>query len=152
MSTLGLLLATILTSPVAASHQAPHGGALVELGGHRAHLELVLDPETGVLRATMLDHEARQPRRLAQPALDLKIRRVRDPAGAFRTLDAFELQLLPVQNPATGEVAGDSSVFAVQSDRLLGAHDFEGLLRWIEVDEVRYRVVRFDYPRGRESP
>ncbi|MBK7495896.1 MAG: hypothetical protein IPI28_11060 [Candidatus Omnitrophica bacterium] len=36
-------------------HAAPHGGTMVALGDHMAHLELVLDSQNGTLTAYILD-------------------------------------------------------------------------------------------------
>lgn len=81
-------------------HTAPHGGLLIEVGDHQFNVELVLDRETGRIAAYILDGHAENFVRIAQPAIEL---RLREPAQS--------LVLQPVANPATGETVGNTSQF-----------------------------------------
>jgi hypothetical protein len=54
-------------------HHAPHDGTLVELGEEFAHLELVLNAQTGTLTVYVLDGEAEQSVRIAQPEIELTV-------------------------------------------------------------------------------
>lgn len=82
------------------AHTAPHGGLLVEVGDHQFNVELVLDRETGRVTAYILDGHAENFVRIAQPAIEL---RLREPARG--------LMLQAVANPATGETVGSTSQF-----------------------------------------
>jgi hypothetical protein len=76
----------------------------VELGEEFAHVELVLDRNAGRLTAYVLDGEAEQPVRVAQPGLTLLC--PVSPGTADRSFD-----LLAVASVLTGEKSGDTSEF-----------------------------------------
>src|SRR5579863_247145 len=59
--------------------KGPHGGALVAIGEDDAHLEIVLDVETGKLTAYVLDGEAEKPISIKQAKLQLAL--TLEPAG-----------------------------------------------------------------------
>jgi hypothetical protein len=116
-------------------HEAPHGGVLVELGEHFAHLEVVLDASTGGLTIYMLDAEAEQSIRIAQSALSLTLE---DPA-----LPDQVFTLAPVVSALTGETAGDSSQFAAVIAELQGAARVAGRVREIAVKGQPFHDVTF---------
>lgn len=141
-----LLLATACQAPAPAhddhdhghhKHQAPHGGALIVLGEEDAHLELVLDSESGTLTAYVLDSEAEQAIRLARPELIVEV-------------EGKPLQLAAQASELSGEKVGDSSEFRSQSPLLIGLSRFQGSLPEIEVQGRRYEKITFKYPEGNE--
>jgi len=123
-------------------HEAPHGGTLLVFGDEVAHLELVLERDTGELRAYVLDGAAQRGVPVSQPTLELE---VAPPRG-----DPFPLQLEAVENVLTGEVVGRSSEFGGRSERLVGLQTFGGVLRGLEVKGRVFRDVRFRFPEGNE--
>jgi len=123
-------------------HEAPHGGTLVMLGDHVGHVELVLDSESGVLTAYVLDGEAEHPVRIAMPGLSLEI----SPPSA----EPFSLELVGVADPLSGETIGDTSVFRVEDERLKGLAVFKGELRTIEIRGIRLDRAAFSFPEGNE--
>lgn len=123
-------------------HTAPHGGTLVVLGDEFAHLELVLDAETGKLTAYVLDGEAENPIRLEQEEIEMKI-------GAGGK-DYLALKLKAVPSVLTGETAGDSSEFSVQSDRLKGIERFGAVITSITIKGKKFEGVEFGFPEGNE--
>ncbi len=124
-------------------HVAPHGGTLIALGDELAHLELVLDPETGELTAYVLDGEAQRGVAVEQPALGIDVQ----PGSGGR----FAVALAPVANVLTGETPGNTSQFAGRSDRLKGLRRFRGEIRRLEVKGQRFERVSFRFPEGNEA-
>jgi hypothetical protein len=122
-------------------HTAPHGGALVELGEEFAHLEIVLAASTGSLTAYVLDGEAEQAVRLAQPGIELVV--MKDGAPV-------KLTLQPVANELTGERAGDTSQFTVTSPDLRQVARFEGRIQSVNIRGQAFRDVSFRFPEGSE--
>jgi len=122
--------------PPVHEHQAPHKGALVELGDEAAHVELTFDSATGKVTAYVLDGEAENPVRIVQDALHLSLRA---PA-------AIELDLSAVANPLTGEKVGDTSQFEGTSEMLVGATSFAGALKTITARGVKFDDAPVAYP------
>ena len=150
---LSLILMTALATGVSAhgdahynghehEHTAPHGGTLVVLGDEFAHLELVLDAGTGKLTAYVLDGEAENPIRLEQEEIEMKI-------GAGEKASAT-LKLKAVPSVLTGETAGDSSEFSVQSDRLKGIERFGAVITSITIKGKEFEGVELGFPEGNE--
>lgn len=123
-------------------HEAPHGGTLVMLGDHVGHVELVLDSESGVLTAYVLDGEAERPVRIGMPALRLLI--------SPDSRESFPLELSPVADPLSGETAGDTSVFRIEDERLQGLARFKGSLQAIAIRGITLADVAFSFPEGNE--
>ncbi len=149
-SALVCVAAGLSAAPVAADgadahheHVAPHGGTLVVFGDELAHLELVVDPETGEMTAYVLDGEAERGVAVQQPSLGIDVR----PEGG----DRFAVALTPVENVLTGETRGNTSQFAGRSDRLKGLHRFQGEIRRLEVKGQRFEGVSFRFPEGNEA-
>jgi hypothetical protein len=115
-------------SPAGHVHQAPHGGALVELGQEFAHVELVFESATGKVTAYVLDGEVEKPFRLEQKELLLK--------GKTQSL-----ALQAVGSPLTGEKPGDTSQFEGRSDGLKGATEFDAALVRIVVKGREFHDV-----------
>ena len=123
-------------------HSAPHGGTLIRLGDEFAHIELVLELETGSIRAYVLDGSAERGVPVAQTALAIDVEPIRG--------DPFRIGLAAVPNVLTGEVVGNTSEFSGRSARLIGLEDFEGAIRELVVKGHSFRSVHFDFPEGNE--
>lgn len=122
-------------------HAAPHGGALVALGDHFAHLEMLLDAETGTLTAYVLDGEAEKSIRLKQGAIEISVL-----VGSERHV----VSLGAVENVLTGETVGDSSEFRATVEALQGQERFVGQVKALAVRGQELRDVSFLYPEGNE--
>lgn len=124
-------------------HEAPHGGVLIALGDHVAHIELVFDAEDGALTAYVLDGDAENAVRVS--ALELEIL-VQPETG-----DPFPVRLEAYANVLTGETMGDTSEFRAQSDKLKQVDRFRGSIPALTVRGVEFRDIDFRYPDGNEE-
>ncbi len=141
---LALLAVMGLVSNVFAhEHHAPHQGTLVVLGQEFAHMELVVNVETGDVTAYSLDGEASNAVPLGQKAITI---RVTPPS----TASAFDIVLEPVENPLSGETVGNTSEFTGQSDSLRGLDKFTGVIEEITSRDQEFKDVDFDFPEGNE--
>lgn len=123
-------------------HAAPHGGALIVLGDdHAAHLELVLEPETGKLTGYVLDGEAEKAIRISQPEVKLTLSGGDLKSSASVTLKA-------VSSPLTGEKAGDSSQFEATVPALNGVKEFEVTIETLTIRGVEFKNTRAAFPEG----
>lgn len=122
-------------------HEAPHGGTLVVLGDELAHVELLLDAETGTLEAWVLDGSAERGVRLSGGSL---VVRVEDET-------AFDVTLEGVASSLTGETREDTSAFRGTEERLKGRTDFAASLPSLTVKGVAFEAVSFRYPEGNEG-
>jgi len=127
-------------------HEAPHGGTLVAVGDHFAHLEIVLDSEAGKLTAYVLDGEAENPVRLAQDHIEFSLALKSEEGGTTVTM----LEAKAVENTLTGETLGDTSEFAVESEKLKGIEEFSAVVSTLEIKGEKVEDVEFDYPEGNE--
>lgn len=121
-------------APAGHHHESPHGGTAVELGGHEAHLDVVLDSAAGKLTAYVMDAHAEN--------------FVRIPAESFEIIAKLSvgdttLVLKAVANPASGEKAGDTSQFEAQSDALKGVAGFDAELKQLSVWGKTYSKISF---------
>jgi hypothetical protein len=123
-------------------HLPPHGGAAVELGQEEYHVEFVLDHAAGQLQAFVLDGEMENFIRIAAPSLEVTAK-----VGGGEE----KLLLRPVANHATGETAGDTSMFEAQADWLKTTPVFEAILKSITVRSTTYSNIAFSYPKGSGS-
>jgi len=124
-------------------HVAPHGGALHEIGDHFAHLEFLLDSDTGVLTMYVLDGEAENAIRLEHETIAITV--VPDEG------EPLTLQLDAVASVLTGETVGNSSQFQVQSDELIGASKLRGTLDVLAIRGHTVENVEIIYPEGNEG-
>ncbi|MEM7008733.1 MAG: hypothetical protein AAF462_06300 [Thermodesulfobacteriota bacterium] len=127
-------------------HHAPHDGTLVVLGEEFAHLEFVLDKETGNITIYVLDGEAENPIRIEQQSIELKIVTKEDNSKTQISI----LEFNPVSNVLTGEKKGDSSEFSAQSDQLKNQNSFDAVISEITVSGVEFKQVEFGFPEGNE--
>jgi hypothetical protein len=126
--------------------EAPRGGTLVSLGGGFAHVEMVLDPETGKLTAYALDDDAEDSVQLAQKEMDFQI--TLNQGGQKKT---FTMKLAAVPNVLTGETVGDTSQFEGQSDNLKGVKEFDAVLSYIHTRGADFKDVPFNVPKGNDA-
>ena len=122
-------------------HEAPHGGTLVVLGDEFAHLELLLDEQSGLLQAYVLDGMAVMGTRLQIPffMLDVKIEE-----------NKLNLKLMAQTNPLSGEKVGDSSLFSIISKDLIGVKKFNAHIPSINIKGITFKDVSFRFPEGNE--
>lgn len=125
------------------AHHAPHGGALVELGDHFAHVELVQDAADGAITLYVLDGECERAVRVAQKELAVAI--MAPPSGDADPVKLV-MTLAPVASALTGETAGDSSVFRGVEEALSHLPRFEAVLEKITVRGQTFENVRIEYP------
>ncbi|NUQ50911.1 MAG: hypothetical protein HUU27_13460, partial [Phycisphaerae bacterium] len=126
---------------------APRGGALITLGDHFAHLEVLLDAETGVLDIYVLDGEAHGAVRIAQETMSVRIEAGTTAAGgALASPVLVELHAVP--SVLSGETVGDSSHFQGQADGLRGLRELSGRLVEVTVKGEALRDVTITWPKG----
>ena len=137
--------------------KGPHGGTIIVVAGHHAHLELVLDQATGDLKAYVLNEEASKPSAFEQEELVVGFipEDHHDEKGEHKDhkeeKKADELSdIEEVKLKATATADGKSSEFAGQSDKLKGVKDFSGLLMSVKLEGKEYKEVKFDFPEGNE--
>jgi hypothetical protein len=123
-------------------HHPPHGGTPVVLGKEEYHMELVLDPAAGRLQAFVLDGEMENFIRIAAGAIEIDAKA----AGQDE-----QLKLQPVANSATGETAGNTSLFEAKADWLKHTTNFDATLKEIDVRGSIYSNVKFNFPKGNDE-
>lgn len=124
------------------AHTAPHGGTLVVLGDHFAHLEIIHDPETGRLDAYVLDAEAE--RGVKVPNLELRLTYTANNAVGSAVLQ-------PVESQLSGEKIGDTSHFSGVVAELQSLSRFHLVLEEISVRGSDFEGVSFGIPEGNED-
>jgi Ni/Co efflux regulator RcnB len=127
-------------------HEAPNGGTLIALGDHFAHLELVLDKETGRLKAFVLDGEAEKAVRLKQDSIVIEA--LLPAADGEPTTTTLTLR--PSSNVLTGEKVGDTSLFEWGYESLKGVDKFTGVVKELEIKGTTLKDVKFQFPEGNE--
>ena len=132
----------VAAAPHKHQHHPPHGGTPVVLEEEVCHLELVLDPATGTLRAFVLDGELENFIRSAAPSIVI----VATVRGVPQTL-----VLAAVPNPATGETVGDTALFETQADWLKTTAEFDAVLQSIAIRGTTFSNVKFNFPRGNDA-
>ncbi len=117
-------------------HTAPHGGELLILAEETAHLELVLDRDTGTLDVYSLGAHADTPVRLEQPTLRLAL-------GEAGENAEYEIELAAVASTLTGDTVGDASRFSVTDPRLASQETLAG--RVLEVHSLGQTFQDLDF-------
>jgi hypothetical protein len=120
------------TSSGGHSHQAPHGGTLVEIGQHAYNVELVRVAAAGKLTAYVLDGHAENFIRIAIPSFELI---------AITGGERKPLTMKAVANTATGETVGDTSQFEAQADWLKSTGEFPGMITSIDIRGNKFSNV-----------
>jgi hypothetical protein len=123
-------------------HKPPHGGTPVELGEEEYHVEFVLDAPDGKLRAFVMDGELENFVRIDAPSVEIT---------AQVSGQQEKLRLHPVANNATGEKAGDTSLFEARADWLKTTRTFDAVLREITVHGKTYTNILFNFPKGNDD-
>ncbi len=133
------------------AEKGPHGGALAAIGEDDAHLEFVLDADTGKLTAYVLDGEAEKPLPIKQSKLQLTytLTKLRDfDEGSDDIPDDAFLLALDAVSPADD---GTAAEFAGQADTLKGCEKFAAVLTTVHVGDKSFQNVEFKYPEGNEE-
>jgi hypothetical protein len=130
------------TPPKKHEHHPPHGGTPVVLGDEQFHLELVLEPSSGILRAYVLDGELENFIRITAPYLELRV--VHEGRKEV-------LKLKAVADTATGETVGDTSLFEGKAEWLKQVKHFQAMVETIEVRGQSFKKVDFDFPEGNDK-
>jgi len=128
--------------PAKHEHHPPHGGTPVVLGDEVYHVELVLDAAAGKLQAYVLDGELENFIRSTSPSVEV---------AAVVGGEPKTLVFTPVANPATGETAGDTSLFEAQADWLKTTREFDAVIKEITVRGTAFKDVKFNYPTGNDD-
>ena len=132
------------------AEKGPHNGALVAIGEEDAHLEFVLDADSGTLKAYVLDGDADEAVAIKQASLQLAVTLTKgaddDDKGGLPE-DAVIIMLSAVSPAADGS----TSEFAGQSDTLKGAEKFAANLTTVTVGGKTFKNVAFKYPEGNEE-
>ena len=131
--------------------KGPHNGALVAIGEDDAHLEFVLDADSGKLTAYVLDGEAEKPLAIKQAKLQLsysltKISGIEE--GSDDIPDDVLVLALEAVAPAPD---GTAAEFAGQADTLKGCEKFSAVLTTVNVGDKSFKNVSFKYPEGNEE-
>ncbi|MDR1281432.1 MAG: hypothetical protein LBK99_11495 [Opitutaceae bacterium] len=125
-------------------HTPPHGGTPVVLGDEAFHLELVRDAGAGKLQIYVMDGELENFIRI--PAASISI-------TATVNGQPQALVFRPVASEATGETAGDTSLFEAEAGWIgtKAADDFDATLETITIKGTAFNNVKFNYPKGNED-
>lgn len=120
------------------AHTPPHGGTPVILGDEQFHLEFLVNAETGVLTAYVLDAHMEKFVRIAAP----------DIAFAATSAETNQtLSLRAVANSATGETVGETSQFEAQADWLKTAKEFNAVIPSLSIRGRSFTNVAFRFPK-----
>jgi hypothetical protein len=123
-------------------HAAKHGGELLEIGDHVAHVELVVDAGTGAVTAYVLDAHAEKPLALEQKelALTLTPEAAEAAEGQEKTAPApITLELKPAEGDTAEAPAG--SVFTGQSDQLKGADHLDAVIGPVQIGDKKFEKI-----------
>ena len=118
------------------AHHAPHLGALIPLGDHVGHVELLLDPAQGTVRLYVLGAHAENPIRIADHEITIDLQGIDG-----RKISTTPLVMNAQANLLTGEKVGDTSEFVGTHANLVGAQAFHGSLRAITLRGVAFTDV-----------
>lgn len=120
-------------------HTPPHGGGLTALGEEVAHLEIVLNAESGEVHLYLLDGSAENgvsSEGQGQVTLQLTA-----------PLES-PLELSPVADPLTGETAENTSHFKGQLDSLKAQKALQGTIAEVTIKGQAFKDVPVRYPEG----
>lgn len=118
----------------------PHGGMLVELGDGAYHLEVVVDTGKTTVTAYVLDAAAKEPVRLSQGRIDLKmIDLVEGNAAVFTVLAAKA-------SARTGETLDNTATFLGFVPELKGRGKFRAVVQRVAVGDRVFTDIPLSYP------
>lgn len=126
------------------SHEAPHGGTMIQLGDHFANVEFLVNDKKGELHVWFHDAHAQNSYRLAAQAIPIGI--------ALEDGTHFDLMLKPVANVLTGETPGNTSQFSGKDSNLVGCKAFRGLLTPVSIQGRSLPALDFGFPSGNVMP
>jgi hypothetical protein len=132
------------------AEKGPHDGALVAIGEDDAHVEFVLNADSGTLKAYVLDGEAEKPVAIKQAKLQVVFTIAKDDDGDDKgglPADATIVMLSAVSPTADGM----ASEFEGQADGLKGVEKFSANLTAVTVGAKQFKNVAFKYPEGNEE-
>lgn len=131
------------------SHEAKYGGALVEIGDHFAHLEVVAEKQkddagaetkqlTGKLTIHVWDGHVQNPIMVPNESIVLDIE------------DAGEVTLQPVVSENNNWKVGSTPSFDGAADALKGKESFTATVKAIKIKGHDYEGIEVKYPEGNE--
>lgn len=124
-------------------HAAPHGGTLIVLGLHSAHVELVFDAATAALDFYALDGHAEQVYTLRAEPFSIEAR-------PDENAPWIPVALAPSEDPADRPTPAFASRFMATVPELAGLERFQVRLPDLEIAGTRYRGVTTWFPEGNE--
>lgn len=122
-------------------HTAHHGGVLVCIGMHKAHLELVHEPESGNLTVYVLDDQGENYYFLDLHDLPLQIKRQEENTWTDITLPAIE-------DNTIGSRSGRSCIFKNMVPELVAQDRFQVRIPDLEFFGNLYPSFVVTYPDG----
>jgi hypothetical protein len=133
------------------AEKGPHGGALVAIGQDDAHVEIVLDADTGALKAYVLDGEAEKPVAIKQESLELVVT-LGKKEGADDDKSGLPDDVVNVTLAAVSpDDDGKATEYEGQQDELKGTEKFDAVLTAIKIGDKPFNNVNFKYPEGNED-
>jgi hypothetical protein len=130
--------------------KGPHDGALVAIGHDDAHLEFVLDGDTGTLKAYVLDGEAEKALSIKQANLQVTLTIAKGAEGDDKEALPDDVTILTLAAVSPG-ADGKASEFERQADELKGVEKFSAVLTSVSVAGKQFKNVDFKYPEGNEE-
>jgi len=113
------------------------------VGEETAHVEFVLDQETGELTAYVYDAHVQGPVAIAQS--ELKVAVTIEKEG----VDLPEAQEVILQAVEAKE--GLASQFAARVDALKGARHFDAAIETVKIQDREFKGITFSFPEGNEA-
>lgn len=118
----------------------PHGGILVEVGEHVAHLEVVVEDD-GTVSAYVLDCGGEKGIPIAQEKITLEVKNAEDGTR-------MSLELQAVASELTGETVGNTSEFRGKSGELAGLSSWVASIPSLEIKGQVFESLSFEYSKG----
>jgi len=133
------------------AEKGPHNGALVAIGHDDAHVEFVLDADSGTLKAYVLDGEAEKPVAIKQDNLQLAVTlSKKEEEGDEKDALPDDVTILMLSAVAPDD-DGKATEFEGQADALKGVEKFAANLTTVTVGDKPFKNVTFTYPEGNED-
>lgn len=113
------------------------------VGEETAHVEFVLDQETGELTAYVYDAHVQEPVAIAQTELKIAVTIEKE---GDELPEAKEVVLVAVE-PKEGK----ANQFAARIEALKGAKHFDAALEGVKIGEQEFKGITFSFPEGNEA-
>jgi hypothetical protein len=124
----------------------PNGGNLIFFDNDFAVMEIILDPEEGVLYALPMEPEVYEPISLETDELEIKIFAMTWFSQEAKNQDfPLILGLKPLQFDWDGEMTKDRSQFELEHEDLKEVMTFEGIISRIEIGGREFKNVGIKY-------